>query len=204
MKKLLLILFITTLIRIAANPLPVAGNTDSGIFLHSQGNLADIFNEKEILAEAVLLAGKDGTAAYIESAALQHIYLIYDSRIWASQADSLPPVCSINDLEQVTVWNSSTNTTLMIDLAGRFPVEYTPFHFILAGYDKIAESEKNGFLAYKYKRIKNTLLKSISGKVTLDFLDGTSCETEFRLPDFFFDGNEFFYDQKKLKRISSP
>ena len=184
-----------------AAPLSLTGNVETDSVLNAEGILAKLLAEKSIKADAVLLTGKDGTAAFIEKSAFKVIFLQNKNQQWNSVSDSLPPVCNIKNLAEIAISYNPWDIILEVDIDGTFPKLYTPFAWIMADFRQLATSSKNGWQAEKYIRAQNPLLASFLRELTLEFCSGEVITTMFQPDKFFFDGYSFRYDGKPLKKI---
>ncbi|MCF7920313.1 MAG: hypothetical protein K9N06_10425 [Candidatus Cloacimonetes bacterium] len=198
-KYIFLILLFSALLH--SRSIKVTGNIDKVHYIDHPGNLNTLLAEEKIEADAVLVCGIDGISAFVTSPAFCQVEIQKENLRWLSVTDSLPPVCNIKNIEEIVIWRSGWERKLYIEKKQSFPQSFTPYHFILGGYKKVAESEKNGYKAIKYKRITNTLLQNLPEPVRLQFSDGDIMATSFQIDSFQFDGCEFLYQHKPLKKI---
>lgn len=183
------------------NTLAVKGNIAAAVELTEAGNLGNLLADKAIDGESLLLCGRDGTCAYVNWEAAKAIELVLSDSVWSARSDSLPPVVNINDLSEIAVWKGGWKEKIYLQLAGGFPQPYTPFQFLLAGYKKTAESEKNGFAAVKYLPAESSIWAGVAERVIIEYKDGSREETVFEENDFEFDGCRFWYKNKEMKKI---
>jgi hypothetical protein len=194
------ILFSAGILLIAAD-LTLYGNIASGSVCLNPGNFAQILAAERIQADAALFIGCDGTAAFIERTAFEAISLCYDDSLWISQSSVLPPVCNIKNLAAIALWSSPWHVTLDIVSASRIVDSYSPFTFIMAQAVHLASSSRNGYAAEKYLYSDQAFAPDISGKIILHYAAGDKIETVFQPALFEFDGYNFYYEKKPVKKI---
>ena len=184
-----------------AAALSLTGNVETGAVLNAEGSLSELLAEKSINADAVLLIGRDGTAAFIEKSAFKMIFLQHKDEQWNSVSDSLPPVCNIKNLAEIVISYNPWDIVLEIDIDGTFPKLYTPFAWIMADFTQLATSSKNDWQAEKYLRAPNPLLADFLPKMSVEFYSGEVITTMFQPDKFLFDGYIFRYDGKPVKKM---
>jgi hypothetical protein len=188
-------------ILVFASPLSLTGNVETGLVLQAEGCLAELLAAKTIKADAVLLIGADGTAAFLERSALEMVSLQYANKQWNSISDSLPPVCNIKDLAEIAISYHPWETILEVDIEGTFPRIYTPFSWIMTDYVQLATSSKNGWQAEKYEPAPDPLISSFQGEMSWEFYSGDVDTGIFEQNKFLFNGHIFRYDGKPLKKM---
>ena len=200
-KYFLAVVLLFSVFILFAVPLSLTGNVETGSVLKAEGSLAELLAEKSIKADAVLLTGKDGTAAFIEKSAFKVIFLQYENEQWNSVSDSLPPVCNIKNLAEIAISYNPWDIVLEVDIDGTFPKLYTPFAWIMADFTQLATSSKNDWQAEKYLRAPNPLLADFLPKMSVEFYSGEVITTMFQPDKFLFDGYSFRYDGRPVKKL---
>ena len=196
MKNYLLLTLLLCLLALAAEPLALTGNVIPGSSINSKGCLEDFFMELDIDADAVLLIGADSTTAYIERSALKMVFLHPSDNSWLAIAPSLPPVCNIKNLSEICVFQSFWQKSLTINATN-----YSPFTWKLAYLTNTANSEKNGFHAIKYLPSSAKDALPDAQEVIISFQDGSSETLVFQNSDFYFDGYDWYYQKKPIRKI---
>ena len=202
MKGYLIILILFSSLILAADPLNLTGNITHGEVILTKGCFAELLADMDIMADAALFIGSDGTAALIENSAFKLIYLHYDDPGWSSVSTSLPPVCNIKDLSEIALWQSPWDIMLELDLDNSYPHLYTPFNWIMKDFNYLATSARNGYQVEKYKKRDDLLNNDFSGVMIIFFDDDTEMQTSFVPEKFHFDGCRFWYDERQVKKLS--
>ncbi len=119
----------------------VSGNIERKVFLNQTGNLLEILHSKAIVAEYLLLIATDGTAVFICEKSFSELEIIRKKGKFATQTGSLPPVCNLNEIKEICIYNSS------------YPLSdhQTPFSLRLQEFQFLGESSQAGHYVRKYK-----------------------------------------------------
>ncbi|MDO9576551.1 MAG: hypothetical protein Q7J16_01570 [Candidatus Cloacimonadales bacterium] len=119
----------------------ITGNIDEQITVNQSGNLAEILQKYNIQAEYILVVAADGTAFFVSDNSLTEIEISQKNGKFNSDTASLPPVCNLNNIIEICVYNSD------------FPLvdHQTPFSERISQFEFLGESSKDGHFVRKYK-----------------------------------------------------
>lgn len=149
--KLLFFLIIIALLPACDKMLPVTGNLDHPLHISQNTILGDFISGNIPDALYVLLTGKDGAAALIFRTGFPHVLLERKGNKWNSRTEHLPDLTNITDLKEISVFLRNSKFSLNILTSTEETDNISPFTARLQEYSFIGSSQKNKYLARKYK-----------------------------------------------------
>jgi hypothetical protein len=141
MGKIIIILFLLSLVACSPQGYRFSGNIDSEFYSEQTGNLKEILALHELNAEYALLIASDGIAVLISEPSFPRIEIYLDAKKISTRSEFLPPVSNLNDLSEIVIYN------------WKHPVvdRQTPFSLRLLELQFLGESSLNGHLVRKYQ-----------------------------------------------------
>jgi len=120
----------------------VTGNIDRDISATSTGTLDKIFEQIGIEVEYALIVASDGTSVLLSERSFPLIEIVKKQGRFSTIAEQLPPVCSLNNIGEIIVYNHS------------YPMEnyLTPFSTRMKEFEFLGESSKDDHFVRKYRR----------------------------------------------------
>jgi hypothetical protein len=120
----------------------IIGNIQENIIITETGNLAEIFESKNVTTEYILIIAADGTAFFISEKSIGELDLIKEKGIFQTETSTLPPVCNLNNITEICIYNSDFSMT-----------NYeTPFSKKLSEFELLGENSRECHFVRKYKR----------------------------------------------------
>ena len=120
----------------------ITGNIQENIIITETGNLAEIFESKNISAEYILVIAVDGTAFFISEKSISELEIVKEKGKFQTETTILPPVCNLNNITEICVYVSD------------FALEeyQTPFSKRISEFELLGENSREGHFVRKYKR----------------------------------------------------
>lgn len=146
MAKITIFVFVVILlVGCAQTGIQITGNIAKQKVLRQTGNLAEVFHQNDISAEYALVIAADGTAFFISEKSFPEIDLIVEDGKINSSSASLPPVCNLNNIKEICLYNSN------------FPLTHhqTSFSLRISDFEFLGQSARNDHFVRKYKLKEN-------------------------------------------------
>lgn len=204
MKKIFILIVFALLVHLMC-AFPIYGNISQEENCISLDHLNQIIKDSK--ASHLLICGDNNIAVEITPDMLQWIDMIKNDSQISFQSDSLPPVCSINNIKYIAINNCSDVSSLSI-LDDLSQIDWiSPYDFIIRNSELLGTQEKNLHIAKKYSindqwplmdEINQQKLKKI---MTVDVY-GTETIHE-NVPKLSFDMNHFSLNSKKIALLWS-
>ena len=142
MAKLIIFLLAGIILISCTQPkIAITGNLENSKTISANGNLAEIFEKAEIEAEYILVIASDGTAFFVSEKSISEIEITREKGNFNSKTSSLPPVCNLNNIVEICVYNSDFTQEN----------QHNPFAERIAEFEFLGESSKAGHFVRKYK-----------------------------------------------------
>ncbi len=139
MRIVLLLSVVVLLVSCDYNSPRLTGDIDSDCLRIHPGSLDEILEQYD--ADYALLIAEDGIAALVSEISFPQIELTRKDGVWYSQADSLPPFCSIDSLREICVFRMQHERS-----------DTLSFQHRILSFERIGSSTKNDYPAWKYRR----------------------------------------------------
>ncbi len=138
---ILLLSFVILLAACCEKPPALTGDIDEETQYVKTGNLSDILQSYK--PDYALLIASDGLAALITETAFSEIEIERNANVWRTTSETLPAFCNVDSLQEVCLFRIEADEGDSLSFRNR-----------ITQYQRIGSSEKNGYPAWKYRRIQ--------------------------------------------------